>query len=236
MKKRFIAITCLILAIAFIFIIINIKAYDITTNLFNFSKSVLSYYGSRGQNVIDIQDKLHKWGYYNGIVDGNYGYKTFKAIRLFQWQNGLKVDGVAGSETFSALGLSSSSPLYTARSSSIYERNMNLLAHLVHGEARGEPFIGQVAIAAVVMNRISNSRFPKTIAGVIYQPGAFEAVSDGQIDLEPDSTSLRAARDAYNGWDPTYGSIYYFNPDIATNRWIWSRSIVTVIGKHYFLR
>lgn len=111
-----------------------------------------------------------------------------------------------------------------------------MLAHVIHGEARGEPYTGKVAIGAVVLNRARDSRFPKTIAGVIYQPGAFTAVSDGQINLVPDSSSYKAARDALNGWDPTYGCIYYWNPATATSKWIWSRPIVIRIGKHVFAK
>lgn len=210
---------------------------DDVFSLINYPRSLnaLSYYGSRGDEVINIQVKLKNWGYYKGIVDGIYGYKTYKAVRLFQYKNGLNVDGVCGPETLSALGLptgrTSTSPSAGGRSN-----DADLLAHLVHGEARGEPYIGQVAVAAVVMNRIRDSRFPKTIPGVIYQPGAFTAVADGQINLEPSSTSHKAASDALNGWDPSKGAIYYFNPATSTNKWIWSRPIVTVIGKHYFAK
>lgn len=197
--------------------------------MMGFPKAALSYYGSRGQEVINIQDKLYKWGYYKGIVDGIYGYQTYKAIRLFQYKNNLMVDGIAGPETLSALGLPSGQ-----RSNYSSNKDANLLAHLIHGEARGEPYTGQVAVAAVVLNRTRDSRFPKTIAGVVYQPGAFDAVADGQINLEPTTTSYNAARDALNGWDPSGGAIYYFNPATATSKWIWTRTIIAKIGKHYF--
>ncbi|MDD2235432.1 MAG: spore cortex-lytic enzyme [Desulfitobacteriaceae bacterium] len=195
-----------------------------------YSHVVLSYYGSRGDEVTNIQKKLKQWGYYEGNIDGVYGYQTYKAVRYFQYKNGLKVDGVVGSETLSALGLP------TGVQPSANNKDLNLLAHIIHGEARGEPYIGQVAVAAVILNRVQDSRFPTTVAGVIYQPGAFDAVSDGQINLEPTSESYKAARDALNGWDPTYGCIYYYNPATATSKWIWTRPIILAIGKHNFAR
>lgn len=200
---------------------------DELSGISEYPKAALSYYGSSGQEVRDIQDKLSRWGYYTGDIDGNYGYKTYMAIRYFQRKNGLNADGVAGADTLAALG-------FASQSSWGYSREVNLLAHLIHGEARGEPYIGQVAVGAVILNRTRDSRFPKTIAGVIYQPGAFDAVSDGQINLEPTPAAYRAARDALNGWDPSGGSVYYFNPSTATSRWIWSRTVIRVIGRHYF--
>lgn len=198
------------------------------------STQTLSYYGSRGDEVINIQSRLKKWGYYKGSIDGVYGYNTYKAVRLFQYKNNLTVDGVAGPETLSALGLPS------GRSTSTYtsarDKDVDLLAHLVHGEARGEPYIGQVAVAAVVLNRVKDPRFPKTIASVIYEPLAFTAVADGQINLEPDASSLKAARDALNGWDPSGKAYYYFNPVTATSKWIWSRPQIKKIGKHIFCK
>lgn len=191
----------------------------------------LSYYGSTGQEVKNIQYRLSKWGYYKGSIDGIYGYNTFKAVKSFQYKNGLNVDGISGPETLSAMGLN---PGISAVSST--SNTVSLLARLIHGEARGEPYTGQVAVGAVIMNRIKDSRFPKSIAGVIYQPGAFDAVSDGQINLEPNESSLKAAKDAMNGWDPTSGCIYYYNPVTATNKWIWSRPIIITIGKHNFAK
>jgi N-acetylmuramoyl-L-alanine amidase len=191
----------------------------------------LSYYGSTGQEVKNIQYRLAKWGYYNGSVDGVYGYNTFKAVKSFQYKNGLNVDGISGPETLSAMGLNPGTSAVSSLSNSV-----SLLAHLIHGESRGEPYNGQVAVGAVIMNRIKDSRFPKTIAGVIYQPGAFDAVADGQINLEPSASSIKAAKDAINGWDPTSGCIYYYNPVTATNKWIWSRPIIIQIGKHNFAK
>lgn len=175
-----------------------------------------------------VQQKLKNWGYYTGTVDGIYGTKTKSAVKLFQKKNGLTVDGIVGKNTASALGMSLSS------SSSQTSSDKYLLAKAIHAEARGEPYTGQVAVGAVILNRVKSSSFPNTIAGVIYQKGAFTAVDDGQINLTPNDTSLRAAQDALNGWDPTYGCIYYFNPATATSSWIWSRKQVTTIGKHIF--
>lgn len=193
----------------------------------------LSKYGSRGSEVTQIQTKLKRWGYYTGSIDGIYGTQTQKAVRYFQSKNGLTVDGIAGKNTLAAMGIYSSS---NSNSNSSYSTNLNLLARLVHGEARGEPYIGKVAVAAVVLNRVKSSSFPNTVAGVIYQKGAFDAVSDGQINMSPDSTSKKAAQDALNGWDPSYGAIYYFNPNTATNKWIWSRPMTVTIGNHRFCK
>ena len=194
----------------------------------------LSKYGSRGQEVRTIQDKLKRWGYYNGNVDGIYGSQTVSAVKKFQQKNGLSVDGIAGPKTLAAMGITSNSS--SSGSSSSNSSDVNLLARAIYGEARGEPYVGQVAIAAVILNRVKSSQFPNTISGVIYQSGAFDAVSDGQINLTPDSTAKKAAQDALNGWDPTYGAIYYFNPSTATNKWIWSRPMTVTIGKHRFCK
>jgi N-acetylmuramoyl-L-alanine amidase len=203
-------------------------------NMYDYSKAALSYYGSSGQEVKDIQYQLRKWGYYDQDIDGVYGYNTYKSVRSFQSKNGLRVDGVAGPETLSALGLPTDND--QAQNASTSNKDVNLLAHLIHGEARGEPYTGKVAVGAVILNRTSDGKFPKTIAGVIYQPGAFDAVDDGQINLEPDDESYKAARDAMSGWDPSYGCIYYYNPATATSSWIWSRQIVLRIGNHNFAR
>ena len=194
----------------------------------------LSKYGSRGQEVRTIQDKLKRWGYYTGNVDGIYGSQTVSAVKKFQQKNGLSVDGIAGPKTLAAMGITSNSS--SSGSSSSNSSDVNLLARAIYGEARGEPYVGQVAVAAVILNRVKSSQFPNTISGVIYQSGAFDAVSDGQINLTPDSTAKKAAQDALNGWDPTYGAIYYFNPNTATNKWIWSRPMTVTIGKHRFCK
>ena len=177
------------------------------------------------------QTKLKRWGYYTGSVDGIYGTLTKQAVRYFQSKNGLSVDGIIGPKTAAALGMTLS-----GSSSSISSSDLNLLARCVYAEARGEPYTGQVAVAAVVLNRVKSASFPNTIAGVIYQPYAFTAVDDGQINLSPNDTAYKAAQDALNGWDPTYGCIYYFNPATATSSWIWSREQVVTIGSHIFAR
>ena len=194
----------------------------------------LSKYGSRGSEVTQIQTKLKRWGYYSGNVDGIYGTQTVNAVKYFQRKNGLTADGIAGPATLKAMGIMSSSR--SSSSSSSYNRNLNLLARVIYGESRGEPYTGQVAVGAVVMNRVKSSSFPNTISGVVYQSGAFDAVKDGQINLTPDSTAKKAAQDALNGWDPSYGAIYYFNPSTATNKWIWSRPKTITIGKHRFCK
>lgn len=199
----------------------------------NVTIETLSRRGSSGGEVRNIQTKLKKWGYYNGSIDGVYGRATEAAVRYFQRSNGLTPDGVAGTATLRAMGIFTSGG---RPASSSYQNNLNLLARCIHGEARGEPYKGKVAIAAVILNRVESSLFPKTIAGVIYQPGAFDAVADGQINLAPDAASIKAARDALNGWDPTYGSIYYYNPRTATNRWIRTLPITVTIGRHVFSR
>lgn len=191
--------------------------------------------GSSGEQVRTLQSKLKQWGYYSGSVDGAFGSQTQEAVKYFQRRNGLTADGIVGSATAAALGMNlGSSSSSSGASSGSVSSDVYLLARVVHGEARGEPYLGKVAVAAVVLNRVASASFPNTIAGVVYQAHAFTAVSDGQINLTPDSESIRAARDAMNGWDPTGGALYYYNPAVATSSWIYSRKVVTVIGKHYF--
>ena len=225
MKKRlFRCIVLLILVVTFI-----------TTLSLQYSKAdALSKYGSRGSEVRTIQEKLKRWGYYTGNVDGIYGSQTVAAVKRFQQKNGLTVDGIAGPQTLKAMGIMTSSS--SSSSSSNNSSNVNLLARVIYGEARGEPYAGQVAVGAVILNRVKSSKFPKTISGVVYQSGAFDAVADGQVNLTPDSTAKKAAQDALNGWDPSYGAIYYFNPSTATNKWIWSRPMTVTIGKHRFCK
>lgn len=223
-----------------ILIIFMVSSLFVSYNVFFRDNDVeaLSKYGSRGEEVRTIQTKLKRWGYYNGNVDGIYGSQTMEAVKKFQRKNGLTVDGIAGTKTLQAMGIYSSSGNSSSSnsSSSTNSSDLNLLSRLVYGEARGEPYNGQVAVAAVVLNRVKNSSFPNTIAGVIYQKGAFDVVSDGQINLTPNDTAKKAAQDALNGWDPTNGAIYYFNPSTATNKWIWSRPMTVTIGKHRFCK
>lgn len=189
-------------------------------------------WGSRGEMVSRIQQRLIKYGYLDGAADGIFGKDTYDAVVWFQKKNGLKADGVVGSATAAALGISLQSGAVQASSQA--ESEVYLLARLIHGEARGEPYTGKVAVGAVVLNRVKSASFPNTISGVIYQAGAFDCVKDGQINLTPDADSIRAARDAMNGWDPTGGCIYYYNPRTATSSWIWSRKVQLTIGDHVF--
>ena len=179
-----------------------------------------------------VQTKLKNWGYYSGKVDGIYGPKTKEAVKYFQRKNGLTVDGIVGKKTAAAMGINLTVTATTSTTQS--SSDLNLLARVVYAEARGEPYSGQVAIAAVVLNRVKSASFPNTISGVIYQPYAFTAVNDGQINLMPNSTAYKAAQDALNGWDPTYGCVFYYNPKTATSSWIYSRKTVVTIGNHVF--
>lgn len=188
--------------------------------------------GSRGDLVKTVQQKLIKWGYLKGSADGIFGAKTKAAVIAFQKKNGLTADGIVGTRTAQALGISLSST--TSTSSSTSSTDLNLLARVVYGEARGEPYTGQVAVAAVVLNRVRSSSFPNSVAGVVYQSGAFDCVSDGQINLTPNRSAYNAAKDALNGWDPTYGCLFYYNPRTATSKWMLSRTIKLSIGNHAF--
>lgn len=192
-------------------------------------------WGSKGEQVSQVQRKLKQWGYYSGSVDGVFGQATYNAVVRFQKKNGLTADGVVGTQTAAAMGLTfSGSVSASTGTASSYESDVELLARLIHGEARGEPYVGMVAVGAVVLNRVKSSKFPNTIAGVIYQSGAFDCVRDGQINLTPNEQSRRAARDALNGWDPTGGCLYYYNPSTATSSWIWQREVRLTIGDHSF--
>ena len=187
--------------------------------------------GASGPTVSEIQTRLKNWGYYSGAVDGVYGSQTEKAVRWFQQKNGLSADGQVGDQTLAALGMPTGGGSGSGGSDS---GSMDLLARLISAEARGEPYKGQVAVAAVVLNRVRSASFPNTISGVIYQPGAFSCLDDGQFDEPVAESAYRAAQDALNGWDPSYGAIYYFNPVTATSKWIWSRPLIVDIGKHRF--
>lgn len=213
-------------------------------NLGHTSEEALSPYvqtavlrqGATGGEVKELQRRLKQWGYYSGEVDGIYGKATVEAVKYFQKKNGLTADGIAGKSTFAALGMNDSvRVLENEQSGSDYtSSDLYLLAKCIYAEARGESYTGQVAVGAVILNRVDSAQFPNTIAGVIYQKGAFTAVSDGQINLSPDNTAMNAAQDALNGWDPTYGCLYYYNPAVATSSWIFGRQTVTTIGKHVF--
>ena len=226
-KKRLCALLCTILLL--------------NTLVLAFAQSALavSYrQGDSGSAVTTIQTKLKRWGYFDGPVDGIYGSKTSKAVRSFQRKNGLTADGVAGPATLKALGMEQTSQnsgsSQTGSSGGNASGDVALLAKVLSAEARGEPYDGQVAVGAVILNRIAHPSFPNTLAGVVYEPGAFTCMVDGQIDQPIASSAYQAARDALNGADPSGGAIYYFNPVTATSAWIWSRPLLTVIGKHRF--
>jgi N-acetylmuramoyl-L-alanine amidase len=199
------------------------------------SADALTYrQGSSGEAVRQIQTKLKNWGYYTGTIDGIYGSATAAAVKKFQSKNKLTADGIAGNATLEAMGISTSQTASNLSSSSSNSEQVNLLARLISAEARGEPYEGQVAVGAVVLNRIKHPSFPSTMSGVIYQQGAFSCIDDGQFNEPVADSSYKAARDALNGWDPSGGAIYYFNPATATSKWIWSRPLIIVIGKHRF--
>ena len=189
--------------------------------------------GSGGAVVSEIQTRLKNWGYYNGDVDGVYGSQTEKAVRWFQQKNGLNADGQVGDQTLAALGMPTGGS-GGGESGGGGSGSLDLLARLISAEARGEPYEGQVAVGAVVLNRVGHPSFPNSVAEVIYQPGAFSCLDDGQFDEPVAESAYRAAQDAVNGWDPSYGAIYYFNPSTATSKWIWSRPLIVNIGKHRF--
>lgn len=264
MNKRLIAIT--ILLVTALFAGMHVKhtaapkaAQDV------FSKQTIRY-GSSGDDVYELQGRLKYLGYYNGNVDGSFGYQTLRGVKDFQYKFGMAVDGVVGAKTKLKLweatkswaptepktgtGSAGASPSpgtsketstgaptnLTPNTRGLSENDIRIMANAVYGEARGEPYEGQVAVAAVILNRVSSPSFPNSAAGVIYQPGAFTAVADGQINLTPNENAKKAVKDALGGWDPTGGCIYYFNPVTATSKWIWSRPQVKTIGKHIFCK
>jgi len=209
-------------------------SYAVTTYiLLPASQNSVVYTATKSENKI-IQQRLKSWGYYNGAVDGILGPKSIAAIKKFQKNNGLVADGIVGPKTAAKIGITLSSSSTSSSKTNQSSSDLYLLAKCVYAEARGETYEGQVAVAAVILNRVKSPDFPNTISGVIYQPWAFTAVNDGQINLEPNQTAYNAARDAMNGWDPTYGCLYYYNPSTATSKWIYSRQKVVTIGKHVF--
>lgn len=235
--KRYI-FTSLVFLMALTIILSFLFVTNNTTYLSSFTQKYIPVastgetyrWGSRGEMVKKIQRVLKNAGAYTGSIDGVFGYQTYMAVRKYQSWLGLTVDGVVGAKTLEAMGIQASS------GGSYSNRDKYLLACAIYGEARGESYTGQVAVGAVILNRVRSSKFPNTVAGVIYQPGAFTAVDDGQITLTPNQTALNAAQDALNGWDPTGGCIYYWNPKTATSSWIWNLKTVIVIGKHHFAK
>ncbi len=195
-----------------------------------FKISALSKVGSKGSEVTKIQTNLKKWGYYEGSVDGIYGTATKEAVKYFQRKNGLSIDGIAGPKTLAALGISSTKTASSGTS------DYNLLARVISAEARGESYTGQVAVGAVILNRVAHSSFPDTIAGVVYQPGAFSCMTDSNINQPVADSAYKAATAALNGWDPSGGAIYYYNPKTAKSAWIRSRPVILTIGNHVFCK
>ncbi len=227
---RKVKILCLILALIFcgVALAVNTVGYEQTVVPSVYTANITK--GDTAANIKAVQTRLKNLGYYKIAVDGIWGPKTLAAVRNFQRDYGLVVDGIVGPKTEKALGI-------TLTSSGGYSNSdVNLLARCVYAEARGEPYTGQVAIAAVVLNRVRSSKFPNTISGVIYQSGAFTCVSDGQINYAPDTSAKNAAQDAINGWDPTGGCLYYYNPATATSKWIWSLKVTVKIGRHNFAK
>lgn len=217
-----------------------IVALIVSVPVIHAQAAVVLEVGSRGENVVKVQKKLIQFGYLSGSADGKYGEDTRNAVRLFQRRNGLSVDGKVGADTAAALGVtlsgttSSAGRSVSAVSDAIISADHRLLSKLVYAEARGESYKGKVAVAAVVLNRVASASFPNTISGVVYQSGAFTCVNNGSINNTPDSECIRAAREALNGWDPTGGCLYYYNPKTAVDDWIRSRTTQTVIGNHHF--
>lgn len=201
------------------------------TCLLCMSAAALSKMGSVGNEVTAIQNVLKRQGYYTGAVDGIFGSKTLAAVKSFQRANGLTVDGIAGPQTLKALGISG-----VSNGAGYSSNDYNLLARIISAEARGEPYLGQVAVGAVILNRVEHPSFPDTISGVIYQNGAFSCLNDGQFYKAVSQSAYNAARDALNGLDPSGGAIYYYNPKTATNKWIRSRPVITTIGNHIFCK
>ncbi|WP_123040103.1 spore cortex-lytic enzyme [Cohnella candidum] len=222
--------------------------------------------GSSGKDIYELQGRLKHLGYFNGKVDGQFGSSTLNAVKWFQWKFGMKADGVVGPKTKLKLwkatkdwkptaaelppgtaggaaggkagagGTERAQSLPASNNNGFTDKDLKMMANAVYGESRGEPYEGQVAVAAVILNRVRDAEFPNTPTGVIFQPGAFTAVSDGQIWLTPNANALKAVKDALSGWDPTDGCLYYFNPETATSKWIWSRPQYKTIGKHIFCR
>ncbi|KGK86643.1 cell wall hydrolase [Desulfosporosinus sp. HMP52] len=193
--------------------------------------------GSKGSEVTELQKKLVQLGYTVGTVDGKYGSKTEAAIRRFQKEHGLRVDGLAGTQTIKELKrLTGQSTNASGKAVGYKNIDTNLLARAVNAEARGEPYIGQVAVAAVILNRIADPAFPKTVADIVYQPRAFSSVDDGQINLPPSASAIRAAQEAVTGSDPSGGALFFFNPAKTSNKYIWSRPQIKQIGNHMFTK
>lgn len=241
-KYMFSVLAVLLLNVLVILLLTHFTGAAKAENAAQDDSAVFSNLGSRGEEVRQIQTKLQSLGYLQGNIDGIYGNKTKEAVAAFQKDKGLKADGIAGQQTLAALGIgqssgetgSSGSGTSTGGNGNFTQSEVDLLARIISAEARGETYQGQVAVGAVIMNRIEHPSFPNTLSGVIYQPGAFSCLSDGGVNHTVADSAYRAAKDAINGADPTGGAIYYYNPAKSTNKWIFSRPVLTVIGQHRF--
>ncbi|MNC32274.1 Spore cortex-lytic enzyme precursor [compost metagenome] len=270
MNKRLIAFTVLLLVS--LFAGMQLKHHEKPQPAEDvFSKQTVRY-GASGDDVYELQGRLKFLGYYNGNIDGAFGYQTLRGVKDFQYKFGMKVDGIVGPKTKLKLweatktwaptepkqtagggsggggtgtgggdqvtetGTGNPTNLTPSNNGGMSENDLRIMANAVYGEARGEPYEGQVAVAAVILNRVRSPSFPNTASGVIFQPGAFTAVADGQIWLTPNENAKKAVKDALGGWDPSGGCIYYFNPETATSKWIWTRPQVKTIGKHIFCK
>ncbi len=195
------------------------------------------YWGTAGEDVLAVQQKLSQWGYYTGPLDGIYGYQTFRAVQDFQRKNGLFPDGVVGKATREALGMDSYVDLPAVSRGAATDRgDIMLLARVIEGEAADEPLLGKIAVGAVIMNRVKSASFPHTLSGVIFQGGAFESVQNGQANRPVSQESLQAAQMAMSGYDPTGGALFFWNPAKPVNPWVWTRRVITQIGNHVFAR
>jgi len=224
-------------------VFVILASFILLSGIFLYSQSLPAqtptlYWGSSGPSVSKVQSKLKSWGYYTGAVDGVFGAGTASAVKKFQSKNGLPVDGVVGKSTWAALGYNPAQPAaaYTPSRGVTARDDVMLLARVVHGEAAAEPYLGKVAVAAVILNRVNSEKFPNSMAGVIYQPHAFESITNGIANNAPSQESVKAAQDAMNGWDPAQGALFFWNPAKPVSKWIWSRPIITEIGGHVFAR
>jgi N-acetylmuramoyl-L-alanine amidase len=220
------------MALTLLMLIPTVLAYGDSTAVMPLAGGSLRL-GDRGETVKKVQQRLRDWRYYFGAVDGIFGAQTQRAVMDFQRKNGLAVDGIVGPATAAKIGISLAG---AGSSGNKNQGDLNLLARVVHGESRGEPYKGMVAVAAVVLNRVASPKFPNSVAGVVYQPRAFSIVDDGQINLTPDSESIRAAKDALNGYDPTSGCLFYYNPAKTTSRWMLAKPVYLRIGSHAFVK
>lgn len=195
------------------------------------------YYGSGGDDVYRLQQKLSQWGYYNGPADGYYGGDTLRAVQNFQRNNGLNDDGVVGQSTWDALGLSAPEAAPAVSRGAATDRgDVAMLAQVIEGEAANEPLAGKIGVGAVILNRTRSASFPHTISAVIFQDNAFESISNGQAYRPVSQEAVQAAQMAMSGYDPTGGALFFWNPAKSVSPWIWSRNVVTQIGNHIFAR